>query len=140
MKYIVAAFIGMLALHSFSYTDSQLNGIHQLEWKNRILIVWSDNPEEDYSRIYHSNRTEIDDRDMVIFVLSQSTLMTNYQESVSVDFFADVKRRFPIKQANYFLVGKDGGIKSRGKYLDLQQIFGEIDLMPMRQQEMKNHK
>jgi hypothetical protein len=36
------------------------------------------------------------------------------------------------------LVGKDGGIKlKRGDQVDLREIFGLIDSMPMRQREMR---
>ena len=36
------------------------------------------------------------------------------------------------------LIGKDGGIKERASSLDLYDLFGAVDAMPMRQYEMDN--
>jgi hypothetical protein len=48
---------------------------------------------------------------------------------------------FNIGQSNFYaiLIGKDGSEKLRSaSAIDTEKLFGTIDAMPMRRQEMKN--
>ena len=43
----------------------------------------------------------------------------------------------PNEEYKILLIGKDGGVKFEGENRTLQQIFNQIDTMPMRRNEMQ---
>ncbi|TEW46735.1 DUF4174 domain-containing protein [Psychromonas sp. RZ5] len=56
--------------------------------------------------------------------------------SLSKSFMENIQQEYRLKKNTVTLIGKDGGIKSQKKSVDLQILFSTIDAMPMRQQEM----
>ena len=140
MRHIIGILLFFLSLNIWGDETIELSDLGQLEWKHRILVLWSESPKTDYKVILDSHKKEIDDRDMIIFVLDEVELRTNYESQISSNILKKIKLRFPKNEGNYFLIGKDGGIKKTGNSLDLGSIFGEIDLMPMRQYEIQNRK
>ena len=54
-----------------------------------------------------------------------------------------IREQFAVPPQDYtvVLVGKDGGVKlKRDEYVSLAAVFGLIDSMPMRQNEMRQRK
>ena len=114
-----------------------LEGIEELEWNNRIILIHSgDESNEIIDRLKHYHH-EIKDRHIYWFVLSNQVIHTNYEDTLSENLYnKTLKVYFQDNEFNILLIGKDGGIKQEQKTLDLEKIFALIDTMPMRQQEM----
>ena len=81
------------------------------------------------------------ERDILWFVVLGETTRTNYPGALAAGFAATLRQAYRGPPADgpgeVVLVGKDGGVKSRGPALDPAALFGEIDRMPMRRQEMR---
>ncbi|MBT8125549.1 MAG: DUF4174 domain-containing protein, partial [Gammaproteobacteria bacterium] len=83
---------------------------------------------------------EILDRDIYWFVFTDSSIETNYKGELQDNFYrVTLNNYFTDTETNVVLIGKDGGIKQKGKHLDLQGLFDLIDTMPMRQLEMRKN-
>lgn len=150
MRYLLALFaLVAFVISNFAFTGQSpvlssvlspvLNTIAQLQWQNRVLIIWSDQAKVEFDGFIEAYQLEIDDRDMVLFVIDQDNqVFSNYSGNIDSNLATSLKSNFPQQQARYFLIGKDGGIKSYGNKLAIEKIFAEINLMPMRRQEMRN--
>ena len=116
----------------------------QFQWKNRLLFIFA---EDDSHPLYKdlqsqivAQQAEVNDRDLIVFELPaqgparMNTRFLNQKEADSIrDHFAVPGNAFSL-----ILVGKDGGIKlKRSDQVDLREVFGLIDSMPMRQREMR---
>lgn len=116
----------------------------QFQWKNRLLFLFAPDSSHPSFKHIHSQiidqKSEIDDRDMVIFsVLEQgpSQMDTTVIDRQSAD---SIRERFAVPPNDFrlILIGKDGGIKlKREDQVDLTEVFELIDSMPMRRNEMQ---
>jgi hypothetical protein len=116
--------------------DMTLQDISQLAWKNRIILVLSGVNDVRYESLFEEYDDEVNDRDVVWFILKDDQVSTNYAHKLSNDFIRRTKNQFPIEKEKMLLIGKDGDIKVRGENLDLHSLFEEIDSMSMRKAEI----
>jgi len=119
MKYILLLMALMLPKIALSEERPLLNEVNQLVWKNRVILIWSDQNDTDYGRSLKRYEYEINDRDIIWFILNDTGVITNYEGEL-------------------LLIGKDGGIKERVNTLQLKPLFEKIDSMPMRQDEVRS--
>jgi hypothetical protein len=117
---------------------TMLTDLVSLQWKNRIIVVNETQNEEKVLALVEKHTAEINDRDIVWFIIKEDRTLTNYSGELSKDLFSSTRERYGAGQGKVILIGKDGGIKSRFDRVDLEAIFAEIDAMPMRQYEMQN--
>jgi hypothetical protein len=118
--------------------------LKQYQWKNRLLLVFSLNSEEPayqaLGRELQEQAGGVRERDLLVFhVLEQGKSFMNSREISPAEARA-LRQRFRIAPGAFMvvLVGKDGGVKlERAAKVTLADIFGLIDSMPMRQQEMQ---
>ena len=115
--------------------SEEIKDLENFQWKNRIILVKED---EKVAEKFRENADKIKDRDLIWFAVNNGKIETNFEGSLSEDF-ADFlnKNYFEKFEKSAFLIGKDGGIKSEDDKLDLENYFGQIDSMPMRQREMR---
>ena len=78
----------------------------------------------------------IDERDLVWFWLCDHGYYSNIDAELAPAFLEEL-REAGRGESGVNIIGKDGGVKYRASYLDLQQIFDTIDSMPMRAREMR---
>lgn len=121
--------------------------LENLEWENRLVIVFSENDEFIQNQIddltYYSD--EIVDRDLVILFSDNNEFIVTFDGFQSkkminkVSYEKIYKRFFNNRNSRTLLLGKDGQIKiDTNKFIDSNKIFKEIDQMPMRKEEMKS--
>ena len=132
---IIMAGIGTVANAMSAYT-----------WKKRPLVVIApadDNAELARQRgIIASARAGFAERDMVIVYVVGDTVSVELGGLPSQSASA-LRARFGVGKGAFrvLLVGKDGGVKlSRAAPLGSGALFGEIDAMPMRIDEMRRRK
>ncbi|WP_025564588.1 DUF4174 domain-containing protein [Psychromonas sp. SP041] len=139
LKYVIL--IISFLLSTVVYTgQEELRNINQLRWENRIILIYSAGKDNDIENkgLFIKYKDQINERDLIWFIIKESEVMTNYSNKLSNEFLSNIKNRFPIEGDKVLLIGKDGDIKAKGAELNLNFIFREVDSMPMRQQEIKN--
>ncbi|EGM78974.1 hypothetical protein Rhein_0832 [Rheinheimera sp. A13L] len=136
MNHITRLLFLVFSLCAHSSEPVVLSDFAALQWNQRIVVVNEVQSQEAILALFEKNKSKIDERDMVWFVLTGDQVQTNYQGTLSADFVANTRERYPIKSGKIMLIGKDGGVKFLLDRMDLEAIFSEIDAMPMRQNEM----
>lgn len=117
--------------------------LKQYQWKNRLLLVFASSPEdEEYQeQLEHLNNDhELAERDLIMFHLFESDSGFAGEMRLSEENVAQLREKFSIQPQAFTLVllGKDGTEKQRwNRAVESDALFGLIDDMPMRQQEMR---
>ena len=118
--------------------NSKINDhLKDLKWKNRVLVVVTNDKEEinDLTTIHNNELTE---REFVIIQFDgENSLIDN--KLMSKRFSESIKKKLKdIPEEVYLiLIGKDGQIKNLyTKNTNLNEIFSDVDKMPMRMNEM----
>lgn len=119
--------------------QSQLTSIDVFAWQKRIVVI--NQPDElkaqaikEFSK--DTNLAGINERYILWFVLSNHSVQSNYAGEIADNFSGDLIKRYALPTNSIVLIGYDGEIKYRSMQLSLDEIFQEIDGMPMRQLEM----
>lgn len=137
MKFAALLITLLMPINAMSENHPTLNNLEPLTWKNRVILVFTNDTEQYQTRLQQA-KTEIDDRDIAWFIIDGNEIKTNYQGGVTDAFAATISRQYSALDAAVILIGKDGGVKETGDLLSLDGLFDEIDSMPMRIREMKN--
>lgn len=136
-----------MAIPTMAQTSASVD-IDALRWKNRILMVFNPHHSQvEFSRLageIDSSRAEFDDRDMLLVVVKEYISLTpdslaHDNKTIQGPKANDLRRRFAVAEDRFMVlvIGKDGGVKLRADTAPaLEDIFGLIDTMPMRQREM----
>ena len=146
-------FAGALAsLISLGTSAAQTRPLDVFKWEKRVIVMFADRSSDPWAFGQRTDllqdRCAFDDRDLLLLevygadpVLATGTWLNGevvdeqpLQRILNADlrWYYDVDRGFGL-----ILVGKDGWEKRRSRLPDdVGQIFGQIDGMPMRQQEM----
>ena len=116
----------------------------QFQWKNRLLFLFAEDANDPFFKNLQSQiraqKAEVDDRDLIVFEVpaqGPARMNTSPLDQKEAD---SIRNHFavPGDAFSLILVGKDGGIKlKRSDQVDLREVFGLIDSMPMRQSEMR---
>lgn len=112
-------------------------------WEKRQLIVFSPSanaPEYlQFNRIVKEFAADFEERRLHTWrVLPKQAITLDYQPQSAVNAQAFYEH-FKIKPTEFMvlLVGYDQGVKLKQNPFDVDSLFGEIDQMPMRQDEME---
>ncbi|MGL6260853.1 DUF4174 domain-containing protein [Vibrio sp. WXL210] len=119
---------------------SSLQQLSELQWQHRILLIQSmPSADSDIAQLI-ANQSEIEERHILWFVLSERGMQTNYAGPMSPQLDDEIAAMFSDPTREVVLIGKDGGIKSRADTFNLAELFEQIDAMPMRQKEIRQQK
>ena len=132
MKYIIL--ISIFIFNTFVQAESlpKLSNLDSLEWKNRVVILNEIKNQDKSLQLLKEQESQIDDRDIIWFSIKDNLVLSNYKGDLSSEFVTKIREKFSHLQNKVILIGKDGGIKSQSDYLNLEDIFSEVDSMPMR--------
>lgn len=136
MKYIIFLFIFSLSIQAKEVI--MLTDLSPLKWKNRIIVVNTVNNKDSILKRFEQHVAEINERDIVWFIMKNGTVDTNFNGDIADDFVSNTTQKYKIEQGKVILLGKDGAIKSIRGSINLEAIFSEIDMMPMRKIEMQS--
>ena len=134
MKLII---LGMMIVFSLSIQAKPLSKLNQLSWKHRIILVWQTPDSNQYKTLFDQYHAQLIERDIIWFIINGDKILTNYSGEMSNELLSNVRRDYPVTPSTTLLIGKDGGVKSSQEQPVLDEIFAEIDLMPMRKMEVK---
>ena len=133
ISFILLIFLNLDSLKS-------INHLSDLKWKNRILVVVT-NEKEEIKDLIKSHNIELNKREFVVIQLDDEKAFIDYTEMSKRFSQSILKKVKNIPQEVYFvLIGKDGRIKNLfSKNTGINEIFSEVDKMPMRINEMKRN-
>ena len=124
----------MLQLNTMSSQD-----LREFKWKKRILLLMDTKNDLNtrYLQLseFNARYNEMKERDLVLFVYNGKEVLD--RDGMITDINPDNLTYGEFQ--GIILIGKDGGVKFRKKYLvEANEVFDLIDQMPMRRAEMKN--
>lgn len=126
---------------SSSSLANQLSSLENLRWQYRIIVINNVTHSDDVINQLITQETQINERDIVWCVLDNNNIVSNYSVGDSnafvLDFIDKTRLHYRLSSQQVILIGKDGGVKSRDSAFDLDKIFADIDVMPMRRNEMR---
>ena len=126
----------LLLMINFALTE-KINHIKDFKWSNRLLIVL-DRENLDFSEIFNQYSEQFIERDFVIIKISSKKAFINQNQLSNKLTNSILKKIDNIKDGHHFiLIGKDGRIKNSYPFnINLEEIFIEVDAMPMRKNEI----
>ena len=146
MRRSAVVFLILVGLTVSTPKEALSMDLTQYQWKNRLLFIFAEDDShplfKDLQSQIVAQKAEIDDRHLIVFEvpahgparMNNSPLDRKEADSIRTHF--DI----PSNEFSLVLVGKDGGIKlKREDRVDLSDVFGLIDSMPMRQREMQQN-
>lgn len=141
-KILFLLMISSMIFSQSKNSENQVITLQDLEWKNRIIITFTNNEaiNRDIRTKLFSEEAGIKDRDIIYFLITPQKSLSNSSYALSLKTQSDlIIKYFDDDEAlKVILIGKDGGVKMQNNKLNLKKIFSRIDSMPMRIQEMKN--
>jgi|TARA_B110000495_G_scaffold69089_1_gene58934 hypothetical protein len=148
MKFIFIIVLSLSFASSFNFIKYSLEmrllmdtkkivNISDFKWKSRPLII--PNPSIVLLNKIADNEASFIERDIVIIIMKNDIAYIDSQK-ISQSFSNSILAKdITIENNNITLIGLDGLIKkSYSKNIKLNQIFMDIDSMPMRMYELKN--
>jgi len=144
-------FFSMILLsHHPQFQPNEPFNLDDYRWERRVLIVFA--PSDDHPE-YQKQLEQLKGRKsglverhmLIVHVLPGDLAKLELEEQKEINQQEinqhELRDRFDVnkEQFSVLLIGKDGGTKMRSEQaLEIQNIFGRIDSMPMRQREMRN--
>lgn len=133
ISFILLIFLNLDSLKS-------INHLSDLKWKNRVLVVVT-NEKEEIKDLIKIHNIELNEREFVVIQLDDEKAFIDYTQMSKRFSQSILKKVKNIPQEVYFvLIGKDGRIKNLfSKNTSVNEIFSEVDKMPMRINEIKSN-
>ncbi|WP_289281676.1 MULTISPECIES: DUF4174 domain-containing protein [unclassified Methylophaga] len=128
----------LLSPLSWAEAMQNLESLSDLKWKNRLILIEADQPIQHYQDELDRLDADIVDRDIVWFIVNDKDVINNFNGKLSDSAADEIRQTLQSHSSAVLLIGKDGGIKATETQLILDELFGEIDRMPMRQQELQS--
>lgn len=126
--------------------DKEVFRLEDLRWKKRVVVFYADSPTAlaytSQLEAFH-NRKAVAERDLVfVHIFKNGNAVFENRPLRMEDARRVLQQLNPQQAANQlWLIGKDGGVKYQATMpVKAENIYGLIDSMPMRQQEMRQQK
>jgi len=121
--------------------------LDSLRWMNRVLVLFSLSESDASFQLQKqglaSSAGEVLDRDLMILEIVQQGQSRAGNQLLSERSVQGIRERLGVGTGSFqvLLIGKDGGVKLRSSEpVSMKDLFGLIDSMPMRRQEMESKK
>lgn len=126
------------SLFACSAWATSISTLAQLQWHHRIILVQCDSEQcqRDSVAQLQQAKLAVQERHIVWFVSTQAGIQANSSVPLGEQLH-DALTSHELTRPQTILIGKDGDIKAIDSQLKLQQLFEQIDQMPMRQAEMR---
>jgi hypothetical protein len=144
MRRSAVVFLILVSLTVWTPKEALSMDLTKFQWKNRLLFLFAGDASDPFFKNLQNQimaqKAEVDDRDLIVFELPLQGPARMGTEPLDRKEADSIRNHFAIPGNTFslILVGKDGGIKlKREDRVDLSDVFGLIDSMPMRQREMR---
>ena len=123
--------------------------MNEHKWQSRVLIIQapsdSSNAYQEQIKEFRDSENELKERKIVLYeVINDMVRMTDYHGEKSDNSWQKAHKSMIAEfggddEFRITLIGLDGGIKlEKRTVLKMEELFGKIDSMPMRMNELKN--
>jgi hypothetical protein len=153
LKSMSSISIFLLTLVSFSMAQGNEKvsvadlDLDSLRWMNRVLVLFSPSESDASFQLQKqglaSSAGEVLDRDLMILEIVEQGQSRAGNQLLSEKSVQDIRKRLGVQRGSFhvLLIGKDSGVKLRSSEpVSMKDLFGLIDSMPMRRQEMESKK
>ena len=145
----ISILLFLIAVLSMAKAGERSSVLHldpdALRWKNRILVLFSPTESDPSFRLQKkdlaSSAEGVLERDLMILEILEHGESRAGSQVMSGKSVQDIRKRLGVHTGPFqvLLIGKDGGVKLRSSEpVSMKDLFGLIDSMPMRQQEMES--
>jgi hypothetical protein len=121
--------------------------LDSLRWKNRVIVLFSPSESDASFQLQKqglaSSAQGVLERDLMVLEIVEQGQSRAGNHLLSEKSVQDVRKRLGVVGGSFqvLLIGKDGGVKLRSSEpVSMKDLFGLIDSMPMRQQEIGSKK
>jgi len=121
--------------------------LDSLRWKKRVLALFSPSESDASFQLQKqglaSSAEGVLERDLLVLEIIEQGQSRVGNRMLSEKSVQDIRKRLGSQTGLFqvLLIGKDGGVKLRSSEpVSMKDLFGLIDSMPMRQQEMESGK
>jgi hypothetical protein len=142
-RLLIFIFLTSINMASLNMVLAEETNLSRYIWQNRVILLFSPNIQDPrlgaQIKELQQFTCDIQDRDTLVFQIVKSfgVLYLNGSRSKIKEDNLRKKYRVQSKEYLFILIGKDGGEKLRSrKVMSVNEIFNEIDAMPMRQNEV----
>jgi hypothetical protein len=142
---IILSFFMLLTTASFAQDEEMEAFLSDLKWKNRVIFIFT--PSEASNiwgkqlKAYQEDMSAYKERDLLITLITSNTVTPVEWQPTTTPSASEFRQYFHVAPASaytFILVGKDGGEKLREQsFVRETDLFGLIDSMPMRKQEIR---
>ena len=121
-------------------SSNSINHLSDFKWKNRVLVVITDK-KKDIQDLIKNYNIELDEREFLVIQFDgKKAFISDKKMSQRFSNSLQKKIRNIPKEIQFVLIGKDGRVKNLySKNANVNEIFLEVDNMPMRINEMKRN-
>jgi len=143
----ISGFLGIMVTPQLSWNPKiNLDISEQYRWEKRILLIFS--PTQTNRQLveqrswFFKNRVGFNDRDLLVIEIVNNIVLSRFPALAGKRKTPFFRSKFRVNQNKFrsILIGKDGSIKlDRSIPIDPCYLFGLIDSMPMRRQEIYNN-
>jgi len=121
-------------------SSNSINHLSDFKWKNRVLVVVTEK-KDDIQDLIKNYNIELDEREfLVIHFDGKRAFIDDKKMSKRFSNSIQKKIRNISQEIHFVLIGKDGRVKNLySKNANVNEIFLEVDKMPMRINEMKRN-
>jgi len=147
MKNIQTSISIILALIFYNMAQAQQTqsiNLYDFQWKNRLILLFAEAEDaEAYERqiqYLNTQQAGLEDRDLLVFSFFEDNTGVFQDAPILQQDVQRIRKRYQVEDGEslLILIGKDGGEKMRETLpVQLQEVFGLIDQMPMRRREMR---
>ena len=121
-------------------SSNSINHLSDFKWKNRVLVVITDK-KKDIQDLIKNYNIELDEREFLVIQFDGKKAFIN-DKKMSQRFSNSLQKKIRNipQEIHFVLIGKDGRVKNLySKNANVNEIFLEVDKMPMRINEMKRN-
>ena len=140
-------FLGFHMAHTSEKVSVADLDLDSLRWKNRVLVLFSPSESDASFQLQKqglaSSAQGVLERNLMVLEIVEQGQSRAGNHLLSEKSVQDIRKRLGVVGGSFqvLLIGKDGGVKPRSSEpVSMKDLFGLIDSMPMRQQEMESKK
>jgi hypothetical protein len=140
-------FLGFQMAHTSEKVSVADLDLDSLRWKNRVWVLFSPSESDASFQLQKqglaSSAQGVLERDLMVLEIVEQGQSRAGNHLLSEKSVQDIRKRLGVVGGSFqvLLFGKDGGVKLRSSEpVSMKDLFGLIDSMPMRQEEMETRK
>jgi len=146
LKYIATSLFLYIATTMQVQSQQSVN-LKEYQWKNRLILLFAGSMKSpDYKEQLQLLKGQLDglqERDLLVFSFFANDSGDANGNTLLKQDVEEIRNKYKVKSNDQFLIliGKDGGEKLRAPLpTEINRVYGLIDRMPMRRQEMRESK